>query len=110
MSKQIDRLREQGEQTEREQGAALLARIRELGHLKDDDARDGYPVSIEVASARRVVVEWRGNVFQEIGGRLVVARQRIGGERDGEREIAYLDGEEPSESDAAKFFEEVVLV
>lgn len=94
------------EQAEREQGAALLERIRELGHLANDDALDGYPVEIEVVSTRRVVVKWRGNVFQEISGRLVVARQRL----DGGRELAFLDGPEPPEPDAAKFFETKVLV
>jgi hypothetical protein len=94
------------EELEREQGADLLARIRDLGHLSDDEALGGHPVSIDVVTSRRVVVRWSGHTFQTIGDRLVVARRRL----DGTVEIAYLDGPEPEEPDVAKFFAERVLV
>ena len=88
------------------EGAALLERIRALGYLLGPNALVGEPVSVELAAGERVVVRWAGHVFQEIDGRLVVARRGCAGEP----EIAYLDGPEPSESDAAKFAVQRVLV
>ena len=94
------------EEQEREQGADLLSRIRDLGHLNSDEALAGQPVSIDVVSTRRVVIRWAGHTFQTIGDRLVVARQRL----DGTTEISYLDGDEPEEPDVARFFAQRVLV
>jgi hypothetical protein len=94
------------EQVERQEGAALLERIRAAGHLQDDEALAGQPVALEVVTSRRVVARWAGHVFQEIAGRLVVARRQL----DGAVEIAYLDGPEPEEPDVSKFFAERVLV
>ena len=94
------------EELEREQGADLLGRIRDLGHLSGDEALAGHPVSIDVVPTRRVVIRWSGHTFQTVGGRLVVARRRL----DGTVEISYLDGPEPDEPDVAKFFAERVFV
>jgi len=94
------------EELELKEGAELLARIRDLGHLKGDEALAGQPVAVDVVTTRRVVVRWAGHTFQEIGGRLVVARRRL----DNTVEIAYLDGPEPDQPDVAKFFAELILV
>jgi len=86
------------EEAERREGAELLSRIREAGHLADDEAMAGQPVSIDVVTTRRVVVRWAGHTFQDIGGRLVVARRQL----DGQVEIAYLDGPEPDGFDMGR--------